>query len=120
MKPTKFEPFGAFIFHNTGSSWISSFPSALNLLNLIILILNTGTWSNPIYVTPEFDIFDHLMAPRANTQPSTSHVSNLNSPYSSHVKYKKKQNLAERRGIQPRHSDVLDNSGKSEGQKPNS
>ena len=85
MKPTKFEPFGAFIFHNTGSSWISSFPSALNLLILIILILNTGTWSNPIYVTPEFDIFDHLMAPRANTQPSTSHVSNLNSPYCSQM-----------------------------------
>ena len=85
MKPTKFEPFGAFIFHNTGSSSIPSSPSAAKLLILIliILILNTGTWSNPIYVTPEFDIFDHLMAPRANTQPSTSHVSNLNSPYCS-------------------------------------
>ena len=29
MKPTKFEPFGAFIFHNTGSSSIQSSPSAV-------------------------------------------------------------------------------------------
>ena len=87
MKPTKFEPFGAFIFHNIGTSSIPSSPSAAKLLILFLinLILNTGIWSNPIYVTPEFDIFDHLMAPRANTQPSTSHVSNLNSPYCSQM-----------------------------------